>query len=170
MFAEQATGSPETEGLAPALPQSIPEIYLSYVRRQLREKRALEGATTELAWRCLDANRLPRDIPYIALTQDSADESLRLPETYQRLKESSLIAMPVRMGVVHVRFVHDPLAEYLAAVYEAHRCGSNLALWRGVAREGEEGGTRSGFFEALRQVHADAWRRFGWPEPIEVWS
>jgi len=161
------------------LPESVPEVYFSYVERLdstqptslhhsptvgVRARRAAAlVALVELG----DDFR-PKPVPRTAVeTMLGSDVEIAKSEIdyLDRMLGSGLLASRKRGGQLLVDFVLDPVAECFAAYMHAVQCGSDAVKWRELLDRVEARKENApGFMLALRMNHAAYREALGFPE------
>jgi len=115
------------------LPGNIPDLMLTYLNRinravsegRLGDERVREDAKT-IAWMCVGSTGVPQAVArrdVVAALGDDARDHLEYYENRLNL-----------VGAVEpdaVRFLLDPLAEYLAGIELTDRCGGDESEWAG---------------------------------------
>jgi HEAT repeat protein len=131
LFAEQMIAS--KEGAVQNLPDSIPDLMLRYLnelnrRRAGLEDRMVHSAAKIIAWECLKETFLPTsarlEAVLVALGGDTAQGRIDF------LEKNLLLLQVIGAGRDRVKFVLDPLAEYLAGLYIVENYRDNERLWR----------------------------------------
>jgi hypothetical protein len=166
LYAKQMIAS--KEGHVSTVPESIPDLMLGYLNQlniSISEPRKsdvlVHTDAMALAWACVRGNFVPGYIPFPtareALGGSDVDDRLRYLERRLQILQTAQPAQD------RIRFLLDPLAEYLAGLWLVEHYGHDEALWNGffgqtsVAPGGSE--RIGGFLLALRDCcmsHNDA--------------
>lgn len=161
LYTDQLISTKEQEGQGD-LPSNIPEMMLSYVNELNRNSsdsepnnRTIHVALKVIAWECLRETLHPT-----AVDRDSVmsalliDESSNLEEVLAFLEDRLRLIETTGAGEDRIRFVLDPLAEYMAAIYAVESFGTDSSEWSGfLERATKTAGapdTIRGFILALR--------------------
>jgi len=143
--------------MADNTPQNIPELMLHYLN-QLNQpvtenrlsNRAIHHDAKIIAWECLKHTYQPaiveREAVLAALSYEDAESHLDYLE--KRLR----IIQTIGVSEDHIRFVLDPLAEYLASLYLVELYQNNEQAWSSFLTEVDERGVLKniqGFLIAL---------------------
>ena len=146
------------------MPESIPSLMLQYLNDINRaipdevrcDERAVHRDAEAVAWACLEERFRPglgsidrSVVPKLAAVQAASEmERLAYLETRLRLIET------VEPELEQVRFLLDPVAEYLAGLHLVREHGQDEAAWRSLLErlDAAEGGLEAirGFILALR--------------------
>jgi len=167
--------------LTDVLPTSIPEVYFSYLSGlNPTNQNARNFISEELMYRVcriiavaeLGGEFRPQFANIIEIRR--ALQTSGLPfgdegktDPIQRLIDNQVLRKETYLGSPRVRFVLDPVAEYVAALELAEQCGVRLESWKSLLL-GLNGVSvtkdPTGFRTALWTTYKAAWRRLGWPE------
>ncbi|MCF3609244.1 NACHT domain-containing protein [Planktothrix agardhii 1033] len=115
-------------------PKNIPDLILEYLNRingnisdDHPENSKIHQDVKIIAWECLKQTYRPttalKDTVIQALGSDDAEARLKY------LENRLCIIQTVPPSYTEIRFVLDPLAEYLAAMSVVEHCGNNEQLW-----------------------------------------
>ena len=173
LFVERVIQDPEFE----AEKSSVIEIYLDYidglnptdkeVANCLTQNQQLEAVKLVAMAELGDDFKprwIEREVIAILLAQSLNTES---QEPIQRLIDNQIL-IEQRHGSYMVRFTLDPIAEYVAALAWAEKCGTNELAWKELINNiSKFGDSVSGFSLALRVVHDAYAKHRNWP--INIW-
>ena len=135
LYAEQIIAAKEGS-IDGNLPETIPDLMLSYVNEVNRgveshkqDDRLVHRVAKAIAWECLKRTYYPTPAPRQAVLaalvgEQNAEALLTYLEDRLRLIETS------GAGRNHIRFMLDPLAEYLAGLHILDQYGDNADAWR----------------------------------------
>ena len=160
-----------------ALPGSIPEIYFRYVDRVNPANKeaddfvpadSMRRAAAILAAYSVRRNYVPRDFVRSLAERELAKfdfpKDLIRP-VIERLKNNGVIRGNYRADDEELRFILDPLAEYLGAFWLAQEWSEDVLIWREryteICARGHEA---DGFRVALELVHRAYAAKWGWPD------
>jgi hypothetical protein len=161
------------------LPTSVPYVYFAYLRdtnpkgegvvNQLTDE-ATRNAAEALGKESLGDNFVPRDFSKTKarsiLSQMGSNESEKLDPIRRLIDNQVLMAKQAATGEL-LRFVLDPIAEYVAASSYAQEFGNDPAKWKELINKvREKGTTAAGFLTALELVWRADRQSFGWPEDL----
>jgi HEAT repeat protein len=142
LYAEQLIGVKDgtsttvgAQGLAPLLPNNIPDLMLSYLNELNQDvtgdkfdDRTVQQDAKAIAWECLKQTYRPatakREEALAVLGGDDAEARLKYLENRLRLIQT------IGPAQDQIRFALDPLAEYLAALQLLEHYGKNQGQWR----------------------------------------
>ena len=170
LFAEQLISSTNSQDL----PNNIPELMLEYLNQINRDivedkvdDRSIHKDAKILAWKCLEQTFRPipitRENALINLGDD-ADNRLKYLENRLRLIET------IGAGKDEIRFVLDPLAEYLAGLHLLEFFGNQQQLWQQFLQKAAdtEDAPESiqGFLLALRDCYLAKGKQVNIPEIV----
>ena len=133
LFIEQIIGV-KTGGNIDKFPKNIPDLILEYLNRingnisgDHPENSKIHQDVKIIAWECLKQTYRPttalKEAVVKALGGDDAEARLKY------LENRLCIIQTIPPSYTEIRFVLDPLAEYLAAMSVVERCGNNEQLW-----------------------------------------
>jgi HEAT repeat protein len=133
LFIEQIIAV-KTSGNIDKFPQNIPDLILEYLNRingnisdNRPENSKIHQDLKMIAWECLKQTYRPttalKNTVIQALGSDDAEARLKY------LENRLCIIKTVSPSDTEIRFVLDPLAEYLSAMYVVEHCGNNEQLW-----------------------------------------
>jgi hypothetical protein len=130
-FAASRQATPSTNELPTTIPDLFLE-YLNYINRHRAqgepEDSEVHQAARTIAWECIRDSFKPTAAAR-ARVEAAIDTAGINPATLGYL-ENKLRLIEVKMHVTtQVRFVLDPLAEYVAAMKVAETCGSDTQAW-----------------------------------------
>ena len=170
LFAEQLISSTNSQDL----PNNIPELMLEYLNQINRDvvedkvdDRSIHKDAKILAWKCLEQTFRPipitRENALINLGDD-ADNRLNYLENRLHLIET------IGAGKDEIRFVLDPLAEYLAGLHLLEFFGNQQQLWQQFLQKAAdtEDAPESiqGFLLALRDCYLAKGKQANIPETV----
>ena len=137
MYAEQLLAT--LEGTASDLPENIPELMLSYLNRLNRsveagkrqEERRIHRDAQLVAWGCLQQTFQPAPAPLDLVEKllQEADPEADPKQRLEYLKTDLRLLQAVEPD--KIRFLLDPLAEYLAALQIVAENGDRPEVWQG---------------------------------------
>lgn len=118
-----------------ALPTSVPDVMLSYINELNAEYRidsfdnyVIQKDAAAIAWACVKSTYYPtfikREVVSNVLSGENADERISHLETRLQLIQTT------GLDQGYVRFVLDPLAEYLAALHMIELNRDSLQAWQ----------------------------------------
>jgi hypothetical protein len=118
------------------LPETIPDLMLSYVNEVNRgveghkqDDRMVHRVAKAIAWQCLKRTYHPTSAPHQAVLDALAGE--QDAEAMLTYLENRLRLIETRgAGRNQIRFILDPLAEYLAALHVLDQYRDNEDAWR----------------------------------------
>ncbi|PWU01800.1 MAG: hypothetical protein C5B51_22015 [Terriglobia bacterium] len=160
LFAEQLVDLKSHREHIQKLPQSVPDLMLSYLNSLNRNRKlddpddpSLHRAAKIAAWECMSATLRPG--------QPASKERIRGLLVQGQLEDRLLDRLEVLRIVktdepakTHVRFELDPLSEYLAALKLVEDCAEGAQCWHSFfeAADSKEGSPKTirGFLLAVR--------------------
>ncbi|HZX33525.1 MAG TPA: hypothetical protein VFF03_19395, partial [Rhodocyclaceae bacterium] len=162
------------------LPNSVPDIYFSYVRHLLRfqeagEDAAADGAAQALldaAYALAIASVGERFSPQAfsrnrVMAAQKGNSVLAEAQTFAALEKAGLLQSPVQVGNdAMYRFLLDPVAEYLAAFGYADECGGDRQRWRDLLAKVGEREESKGFRLALENIYRAYRDLKGYPDGV----
>ncbi len=133
LFVEQIIAF-KTRGNLDKFPKNIPDLILEYLNRingnisdEHPENSKIHQDVKIIAWECLKQTYRPttalKEAAIQALGSDDAEARLKY------LENRLYIIQTIPPSYTEIRFVLDPLAEYLAAMYVVEHCGNHDQLW-----------------------------------------
>ena len=174
-FAELNPANKDIDQLLESIPDSIPDVYFDYLNRvnpkgdvpnklSNDEMRKVAELVAQLS---LGNDFIPKDIRLEEIVELLRERKLSDDDVdpIQRLTDNGILIRREYAGETFIRFLQDPLSEYLASMWWAKKCGSNKEEWdRLYSRIEELGDKASGFREALEVVQSTYAAKFGWAE------
>ncbi|MCS7016802.1 MAG: HEAT repeat domain-containing protein [Gemmatales bacterium] len=182
LYVQSALRLMQTNEPLTGLPTSIPKIYDEYVDGLLRTVmqgtkftvHALKKAVYDLAETALGDRYAPGSFMLNQLMQarqtHTGYDPLADREVYDLLVNAGLLWMNPIGDNPQLRFVLDPVAEYLAAYRAAGRCCSDLKCWQELRDRLASDTDARGFAIALFHVHQYHWVEAGWPPPQQIFG
>lgn len=152
------------------LPTSIPDVYFEYLRSVnppggLSDPDMLRACEI-LAELALVKGFVPHEILWSEARKALAGgwkEASGPDFLLQRLRGNGVLQEANVGTEVLLRFALDPVAEFLAAMAHARRCGESISAWKTLALKIDQAGPQaSGFRLALRLVCDAYGQRLGW--------
>ncbi|HMG53440.1 MAG TPA: hypothetical protein VK601_08155, partial [Kofleriaceae bacterium] len=162
--AVQAAAAPRPNGLA-ELPESIPEVYFSYVEQLDATRRAAgdpqdrpdlaRHAAAVIAFAELGDDYRPKPVSLQAVARELEASLGNKLDYVARMEACGLIVRRVRGTDAFIEYMLDPVAECLGAHEHARRCGTDPGKWQDlIAKVAARGDASRGFLTALRMNHA----------------
>jgi hypothetical protein len=160
LFAEQLVDLQKQGKPISELPRTVPDLMLSYLNSLNRDRAQSDPENVDVhkaakiaAWECLKKTFKPG--------QPGEKETIRTALANARLSDALLGTLETRLKVLatvepaetQVRFLLDPLTEYLAALYVVEQRAGNEENWRDFVREADAksgAGSIRGFLAAVR--------------------
>lgn len=154
------------------LPGSIPEVFFDYLLRVNPRKNnpisdeEIQASSEFIASLSLQDDFIPKDINVTRITEELRNRNLLTEQKnpLQRLILNGIVTAPkTYANNSWVRFALDPLAEYLAAMDIAKKCGKSDESWRKIyAQLHKTGKPAAGFLQALKIVQYTYASLLGW--------
>jgi hypothetical protein len=134
LYAEQMIAAKEGS-IEGNLPRTIPDLMLSYVNEVNRgvespkqDDRLVHRVLKAIAWECLKRTYYPAPAPHQAvLTALAGEQDVEAVLTY--LENRLRLIETSGAGRNYIRFMLDPLAEYLAGLHVLDQYGDNADAW-----------------------------------------
>lgn len=160
------------------VPNSIPDVYFDYLNNVNPKtditnpvpNSTMRSSAELIAKLSLDDDFVPKDIPENIITNHLIESALFTDSILpvKRLKDNGILIVRQYAGTDFVRFIYDPLSEYLAAMWWANDCGKTKAKWDALYnRVNTLPESTLAFKQALRLIHYTYWEKFYWCAPEE---
>jgi photosystem II stability/assembly factor-like uncharacterized protein len=163
------------------LPRLIPQVYFDYLEGlNTRDLSATDFLSTEAMIRVckliavleLGNDFSPKFSPVLAIRRTLKQDGLPSgsiegeKDAISTLMTNGVLREESHLGITRIRYVLDPLAEYVAAASMAETCGSSLEAWKELFAKinAVDGDDPTGFRAALQITHQTYWTIYGWPE------
>jgi hypothetical protein len=170
LFVDRAIERLRTYDSLEKLPTSIPDLYFDYLRRVnptdtghsvISHSEMLRAAQT-VAILALGSDLVPKEF-----SESEAQSALPAheddgPRVLDRLLENGVLSRRDSGAETILRFVLDPVAEYLAAFAYAQRAGSHGTAWADLINNAEAAEHADGFALALKLTWERYHRELGW--------
>lgn len=164
-----------------SLPVSVAETIVEYIRRTnpgsvgtpgfISSEHLIEVARAP-GRKCLEPDWVPRDFRRDNAERDLTAESITdAGAAIARLIQNGVIAERSTGGIGMIRFVLDSVAEYLAGLYWALKCGADVDLWTELlSRLDEDVNARDaqGFLNAFLEIIIEYRSDFQIPADVEI--
>jgi hypothetical protein len=150
LFVDRAIELVEKQDSIDNLPNSIPEVYFDYLRRvnpsgdgianQVPDDEMMRAAEV-LGELCLGKDFVPREFTRSNARLVLAQEGWVYPgplDPIQRLVDNGVLVERVSGTDTFLRFLLDPLAEFLGAMACSRRCSDNAERWHDLIQRVEE--------------------------------
>jgi hypothetical protein len=172
LFARQQGENATIDQVLQNMPSSVPEIFTDYIK-------AVNPATganlfsgeeillyTEMIAECsVGDNYIPSDADLFKTVMPAINalNTGNKGNVIQRLTANGVLKTVTYAGTSFVRFELDPVAEYLAAIHKAKKCGNEVAAWAKLYGDIH---TKKAFaFLAIMDLVHDTYKQaFRWPE------
>ena len=180
LYVDRAVMIAESGGYVEELPATVPDAYFAYLRQvnpsgasvpnamsdedMLRAAKILARLATEKAF-------VPREFALSRARMELAARGWTRPEgadPVRRLTDNGVLQTR-EAGADHLlRFVLDPVAEFLAAMSWAEECGTSAAAWENLFRRVDAQSSYHGGFEtALMMICRAYGAYYGWGCNVE---
>ncbi len=175
LYVTKATALASRGASLDELPRSIPEAYFDYLRNVNPEDSSRNGMTAEemlqaaelIAELALRGNLVPKEVLRSELRKQLLQSGWPAParlDPVERLISNGVLVERAVAAETFVRFILDPVAEYLGGMAMARECGKDAARWQqllqAVDLHHEEA---PGFRNALLVLVQTYGKEFAWP-------
>jgi hypothetical protein len=175
LYVNKAIELAQREGGEEELPKSVPDVYFAYLRgvnpqgdgviNRVGDEEMLQVAEL-LGRQAVDKDFVPREFAKSAARTRLEAQGLGgagKPDALQRLVSNGVLVERKRGTDDFLRFLLDPVAEFLAAMSWARRCAGSSEEWDALRDQvAQRGAQASGFATALALVCEAYAGLYGW--------
>jgi hypothetical protein len=129
LYAEQIVARKESDQTE-AESESIPDVFLNYINilnrsieSDRRDDRSVQDDAKLVAWQCLKDSLQPSATDISETLERLGGDTAEVRLTY--LADKLRVIQLIRPGLHRIRFLLDPLAEYLAAIWLVEHCAQD---------------------------------------------